>query len=150
MKIALGSDHAGFVFKERVKVLLIDWGHTPLDFGCFDATPVDYPDFVVPAAAAVASGRCERGFVFGGSGNGEAIAANKLRGIRCGVGWSVESVRLTRAHNDANVLSLGGRLVNPAELEQITRVFLDTPFDGGRHANRLTKLALLGSLSSPS
>ena len=98
----------------------------------------------------MASGRCERGFVFGGSGNGEAIAANKLRGIRCGVGWSVESVRLTRAHNDANVLSLGGRLVNPAELEQITRVFLDTPFDGGRHASRLTKLALLGSLSSPS
>lgn len=149
MKIALGSDHAGFVFKERVKAWLIDWGHTPLDFGSFDTSPVDYPDFVLPAAAAVASGRCERGFVFGGSGNGEAMAANKLRGIRCGVGWSVESVRLTRAHNDANVLSLGGRLVNPAELEQITRVFLETAFEGGRHAPRLAKLALLGSLPSP-
>lgn len=149
MKIALGSDHAGFGFKERVKSLLIDWGHTPLDFGCFDTKPADYPDFVLPAAAAVASGRCERGIVFGGSGNGEAIAANKLRGIRCGVGWSVESVRLTRAHNDANVLSLGGRLVNPADLESMLRMFLETPFDSGRHATRIAKLAALGSAPTP-
>ena len=148
MTIALGSDHAGFEFKERVKAWLGAWGHTPVDFGCFNASPVEYPDFVLPAAAAVALGRCERGFVFGGSGNGEAMAANKLRGIRCGVGWSLESVRLTRAHNDANVLSLGGRLVNPADLEAMTRLFLETPFEGGRHSARIAKLESLGSAAS--
>lgn len=146
MKIALGTDHAGFQFKERVKAILIAMGHDPLDFGCFSEAAVDYPDFILPAAAAVASGRCERGFVFGGSGNGEAMAANKIRGVRCGLGWTRESVRLTRAHNDANVLSLGARLVDPGELEPLVRLFLETAFEEGRHAVRLAKIDGLGSV----
>lgn len=147
MKIALGSDHAGFAAKEQVKSILLGLGHTPVDFGTFSEASVDYPDFTLPAAAAVAKGECERGFVFGGSGNGEAIAANKLRGIRCGLGWDLESVRLTRAHNDANVLSIGGRLVNASQIESMVKLFLDTPFEGGRHVARLAKLASLGSVA---
>ncbi len=146
MKIALGTDHAGFPFKERVKSILTELGHDPLDFGCFSTDAVDYPDFILPAARAVASGRCERGFVFGGSGNGEAMAANKIKGVRCGIGWNRESVRLTRAHNDANVLSLGARLIESGELEVLVRLFLETPFEGGRHAVRLEKIAGLGSV----
>lgn len=147
MRIALGSDHAGFAFKEQVKGWVKLMGHEPVDFGCHSESPVDYPDFVLPAAAAVASGQCDRGFVFGGSGNGEAMASNKLRGVRCGLGWNRESVRLTRAHNDANVLALGGRLVDPAELESMVRAFLETPFEGGRHLARLARLESLGSIA---
>ncbi len=145
MKIALGTDHAGFVFKERVKALLVTLGHEPVDFGTFSEVSCDYPDFVVPAAMAVARGECERGIVFGGSGNGEAMAANKVRGVRCGLCWTVEAAQLNRRHNDGNVLSLGGRLVPEAELEAIVRAWLDTPFEGGRHVARLAKFAELGS-----
>jgi ribose 5-phosphate isomerase B len=145
MKIALGTDHAGFVFKERVKALLVALGHEPVDFGTFSETPCDYPDFVVPAAMAVARGDCERGIVFGGSGNGEAMAANKIRGVRCGLCWTVEAAQLNRRHNDGNVLSLGGRLVPEAEIDAIVRAWLDTPFEGGRHVARLAKVAPLGS-----
>lgn len=145
MKVALGTDHAGFALKESVKAWLAAHGHEPVDFGTFSDAPCDYPDFVVPAARAVARGECGRGLVFGGSGNGEAIAANKMRGVRCGLCWTTEAARLNRQHNDGNVLSLGARLITEAEALEIVRVWLETPFEGGRHAARLAKLATLGS-----
>src|ERR1022692_5218310 len=110
MKISLGTDHAGFRYKEKVKALLTELGHEVKDFGTFNEEPVDYPLFIRPAAEAVARGECERGIVLGGSGNGEAIVANKVRGIRCALCWNLESARLSRGHNDANVLSLGQRM----------------------------------------
>ena len=140
MKISLGTDHAGFRLKEKVKALLESLGHDVVDFGTFSEEPVDYPLFVRPAAEAVARGECERGIVFGGSGNGEAMTANKVRGVRCALCWSEESARLSRQHNDANVLSLGERLV-PEELAlAIVRLWLETPFEGGRHARRIAQL----------
>ena len=107
MKISLGSDHAGFRYKEKVKELLGSLGHEVKDFGTFSQDPVDYHLFIRPAAEAVARGECERGIVFGGSGNGEAMVANKVHGVRCALCWSEESARLSRQHNDANVLSMG-------------------------------------------
>jgi ribose 5-phosphate isomerase B len=140
MKISLGTDHAGFHHKEAVKALLTSLGHQVTDFGTSSEEPVDYPVFVRPAAEAVARGECDRGIVFGGSGNGEAMTANKVRGVRCALCWSEESARLSRQHNDANVLSLGERLV-PEELAlQIVRVWLTTEFEGGRHARRIAQL----------
>jgi ribose 5-phosphate isomerase B len=140
MKIALGTDHAGFHRKEQVKALLLSLGHEPIDFGTFSDEPVDYPVFVRPAAEAVARGECDRGIVFGGSGNGEAMAANKVRGVRCALCWSEESARLSRQHNDANVLSLGERLVPEDLALAIVRVWLSTDFEGGRHAKRIAQL----------
>ena len=140
MKIALGTDHAGYHHKEKVKQLLESLGHEVVDFGTFSEEPVDYPKFVRPAAEAVTRGECERAIVFGGSGNGEAMAANKVRGARCALCWSEESARLSRQHNDANVLSLGERLV-PEELAlSIVRIWLTTDFEGGRHAKRIAQL----------
>ena len=104
MKISLGTDHAGFRYKEKVKELLTSLGHEVKDFGTWSEEPVDYPLFIRPAAQAVANGECERGIVFGGSGNGEAMAANKVRGVRCALCWNEESAKLSRRHNDANVL----------------------------------------------
>jgi ribose 5-phosphate isomerase B len=140
MKIALGSDHAGFQYKEKVKGLLKQLGHEPKDFGTFSTEPVDYPTFIRPAAEAVAKGECERGIVFGGSGNGEAMAANKVRGVRCGLCWNEESARLSRQHNDANVLSIGERMISEDLLEKIVKLWLDTAFEGGRHLQRITAL----------
>jgi len=140
MKISLGTDHAGFRLKEKVKELLASLGHEVQDFGTYTDEPVDYPVFVRPAAEAVARGECERGIVFGGSGNGEAMTANKVRGVRCAVAWNEESARLSREHNDANVLSLGERLV-PEELAlRMVRLWLTTPFSWGRHARRIAQL----------
>src|ERR1043166_8402029 len=140
MRIALGTDHAGFRYKEKVKYLLSSLGHEVKDFGTFSEEPVDYPLFIHPAAEAVAGGECERAIVFGGSGNGEAMAANKVHGIRCAVCWNEESARLSRQHNDANVLSMGQRLV-PEELAlKIVRLWLETEFEGGRHARRVEQL----------
>ena len=140
MKIAIGSDHAGFEYKEKIKILLAELGHEVRDFGTFSAQPVDYPLFIRPTAEAVASGECERGIVLGGSGNGEAIVANKVRGIRCALCWSLETARLAREHNDSNVLSLGQRMV-PEELAlEIVKVWLVTPFAGGRHARRIAMI----------
>ena len=140
MKIALGTDHAGFRHKEKVKELLDSLGHEVVDFGTFSEDAVDYPKFVRPAAEAVARGECERGIVFGGSGNGEAMTANKVRGVRCALCWSDESARLSRQHNDANVLSLGQRLVPENLALQIVCLWLTTEFEGGRHANRIMQL----------
>jgi ribose 5-phosphate isomerase B len=140
MKIALGTDHAGFRLKEKVRELLGTLGHEVKDFGTFNEEPVDYPLFIRPAAEAVARGECDRGIVFGGSGNGEAMAANKIRGVRCALCWNEESARLSRQHNDANVLSLGQRLIPEDLALQIVRVWLTTPFEGGRHARRIAQL----------
>src|SRR2546423_539719 len=140
MKISLGSDHAGFRYKEKIKELLQSLGHEVEDFGTSNEEPVDYPRFIRLAAEAVARGECERGIVLGGSGNGEAMAANKVRGIRCALCWNEETARLSRQHNDANVLSLGERMI-PEELAlQIVRVWLTTDFEGGRHARRIAQL----------
>lgn len=140
MKIAIGSDHAGFAYKEKIKVLLAGLGHAVTDFGTFSTEPVDYPLFIRPAAEAVATGDCERGIVLGGSGNGEAIVANKVRGVRCAICWSLETARLAREHNDSNVLSLGERMI-PEELAlEIVKVWLVTPFAGGRHATRIAEI----------
>ncbi len=137
MKIAIASDHAGFQYKEKIKLLLNGLGHEVRDFGTFSTEPVDYPVFIRPAAEAVARGEFDRGIVLGGSGNGEAMVANKVRGIRCALCWSIETARLARAHNDSNVLSLGERML-PEELAlEIVKVWLATPFDGGRHLRRI-------------
>src|SRR5258708_27870381 len=106
LKIAIGSDHAGFEYKEKIRALLSSLGHEVRDFGTFNAEPVDYPLFIRPTAEAVARGECERGIVLGGSGNGEAIVANRVKGVRCALCWNVESARLGRQHNNAHLLSL--------------------------------------------
>ena len=140
MKISLGSDHAGFRYKEKVKELLASLGHEVKDCGTFSEEPVDYPLFIRPAAEAVASGECERGIVFGGSGNGEAMVANKVRGVRCALCWNEESARLSRQHNDANVLSMGERVIPEDLALKIVRVWLETSFEGGRHERRVEML----------
>ena len=140
MKIALGSDHAGFRYKEKIKQLLLSLGHEVEDFGTTSEAPVDYPKFIRPAAEAVARGECERGIVLGGSGNGEAMVANKVRGIRCALCWNEESARLSRQHNDANVLSLGERMISEELALQIVRVWLSTDFEGGRHVARIAQI----------
>jgi len=144
MKIAIASDHAGFQYKQRIATFLRERGHEVEDFGTDSEASVDYPDFIVPAARAVASGRCERGIVLGGSGNGEAMAANKIRGIRCALCWNEDSARFARAHNDANMLSMGQRLVTEEMALRIVEIWLDTPFEGGRHVPRVQKLDQLG------
>jgi ribose 5-phosphate isomerase B len=140
MRIALASDHAGFRYKTMLAELLAGRGHEVVDFGTHSEEPVDYPDFVFPAARAVAEGRCERGIVLGGSGNGEAMAANRVRGARCALCWSEESARLARSHNDANLLSLGQRLLSEEEVRRIVLAWLETPFEGGRHLRRVALL----------
>jgi ribose 5-phosphate isomerase B len=137
MKVAIGSDHAGFRYKEMLKQHLAALGHEVCDFGTDSTEPVDYPKFIRPVAEAVARGEVDRGIVLGGSGNGEAIVANRVRGIRCGLCWNVESARLARAHNNANVLSLGERLVAKEDAVKIVDVWMTTPFDGGRHQRRI-------------
>jgi ribose 5-phosphate isomerase B len=137
MKIAVASDHAGFAYKERIKQFLVEAGHEVQDFGTNSPEPADYPLFIRPAARAVAAGECHRGIVLGGSGNGEAIVANRVRGIRCPVCWNVKSARLSRQHNDANMLSLGQRMMSETTALQVVKVWLETPFEGGRHARRI-------------
>ncbi len=140
MKIGIGSDHAGFAYKERVKGLLTSQGHNVTDYGAFSTEPVDYPVFIGLVARAVARREQERGIVLGGSGNGEAMAANRVKGIRCALCWNVESARLCRLHNDANMISLGERLVAFPLVEEILRAWIETPFEGGRHARRIALL----------
>lgn len=140
MRIAIASDHAGFEYKGRLLDLLESWGHQLLDFGTNSNESCDYPAFVRPAAKAVAAGDCERGIVLGGSGNGEAMAANRMRGVRCALVWSEETARLAREHNDANMISLGQRLVAWDLVERMVKIWLETPFEGGRHIRRLQML----------
>jgi ribose 5-phosphate isomerase B len=140
MKIAIGSDHAGFSYKEALRDLLSSLGHSVVDFGTGSLDPVDYPVFCVPVAMAVVAGEAERGIVLGGSGNGEAMAANRVRGARCALAWNEESARLGRAHNDANLLSLGSRMMTLDTAFALVKIFLDTPFEGGRHVQRIALL----------
>jgi ribose 5-phosphate isomerase B len=140
MRIALASDHAGYQYKQMVGDYLRRHGHDVADFGTGSSEPVDYPDIVGLAARAVAEGDCDRGIVFGGSGNGEAMAANRLRGVRCALVWSAESARLARAHNDANMMSIGQRLLSAEQVLQFVDIWLSTPFEAGRHQARIDKL----------
>lgn len=145
MRIALASDHAGYRYKREIAAYVAEQGHEVVDFGTDSTESVDYPRFIGAAAAAVAAGRCERGIVLGGSGNGEAMAANRFRGVRCALCWSPESARLAREHNDANMISLGERLVALETALEIVRIWLETPFEGGRHEPRIRMLDALGS-----
>lgn len=141
MKIAIGSDHAGFRYKEAIRQLLTDLGHEVSDKGTYAETPaVDYPRYIRPVAEAVAAGEVDRGVVLGGSGNGEAITANRVKGVRCALCWNEESARLGRQHNDANVISLGQRMMPEEMALTIVRIWLDTPFEGGRHLTRIQEL----------
>lgn len=137
MRIALASDHAGYRYKRMLHEWLATDGHEIVDFGTDSELPVDYPDFVHPAAGAVARGECERGIVVGGSGNGEAMAANRHRGVRCAICWNDEIARLSRARTDANMLALGQRLLDEATVRRIVSDWLVTSFEGGRHERRL-------------
>jgi ribose 5-phosphate isomerase B len=140
MKIAIGSDHAGFRYKERIKQFLQEQGHVVNDFGTFSEEPVDYPLFIRPVAEAVARGEYERGIVLGGSGNGEAMMANRIKKVRCALCWNDELARLARQHNDSNVLSLGERVIPEATALEVVRVWLETAFEGGRHVRRIELL----------
>lgn len=140
MRIALGCDHAGFPLKEDLKGFLKDEGHDVLDFGTDSTEPVDYPAFCAAAARAVAAGEADRGIVMGGSGQGEQIVANKVHGIRAALCHDLFLAELSRRHNDANVLGMGARVIAPTYAQEIVRVWLDTPFEGGRHVARLEQI----------
>lgn len=140
MKIAIASDHAGFAYKERIKCYLAESGNQWHDFGTTSEAPVDYPAFIRLAAEAVASGEGERGIVLGGSGNGEAMVANKVPGIRCALCWNEQTAKWSRLHNDANMLALGQRTIDEATALHIVRVWLETPFEGGRHLQRIEQI----------
>ncbi len=146
MKIAIASDHAGFEYKRAIIAHLKSFGHQVEDFGTDSNVSCDYPDYIRPAAQAVADGDCDGGIVLGGSGNGEAIVANKVRGIRCGLCWNIESAELTKKHNNANMISIGQRMVSESTALNIVQVWLDTSFEGGRHVGRIAKIE--GSISS--
>jgi ribose 5-phosphate isomerase B len=137
MRIGIGSDHAGYAYKEMLITVLRSRGHEVVDFGTDSPAPVDYPKYIRPVALAVAAGGCERGIVLGGSGNGEAIVANRVKGVRCALCWNVESARLGRMHNDANVISIGERMVSREDAVAIVDTWLTTPFEGGRHIRRI-------------
>jgi len=142
MKIAIGSDHAGFKYKEKIKQFLTGLGHDVNDFGTDSEEPVDFPLFIRPVALAVARGEAERGVVLGGSGNGEAMVANRVKGVRCALCWNVETARLARQHNDANMISLGQRMITEEVALEIVGTWLDTPFEGGRHLRRIQLIDL--------
>lgn len=140
MKIAIASDHAGYKYKCSIIEHLQSKGHEVLDLGTDSEKPVDYPDYIRPAAQAVAGGRADLGIVLGGSGNGEAIVANKVKGIRCGLCWNTKSARLTKLHNDANMISIGQRMVSLEQAIEIVDTWLNTEFEGGRHISRIEKI----------
>ena len=137
MKIAIGSDHAGFQYKQRIIQHLSELGHQVLDVGTHSEESCDYPLFIRPVALAVASGECDRGIVLGGSGNGEAMAANRVSGVRCALCWDTRTAALAREHNDANMISMGQRLISLETALEIVEVWLATPFEGGRHVRRI-------------
>jgi ribose 5-phosphate isomerase B len=141
MRISMGSDHAGFPLKQAIKAYLTEQGHEVVDYGTDSEETVDYPRFIASAAHAVGNGECERGIVMGGSGQGEQIAANKVHGVRAALCHDLFLAELSRRHNDANVLSMGGRVVAPAYAREIVRVWLSTDFEGGRHVPRLEQIA---------
>jgi len=140
VRIAIGSDHAGVAYKAILVELLKELGHEVKDFGTQSEESVDYPDFIRPVAEEVARGEFERGIVLGGSGNGEQMVANKVRGVRCALCWDTTTARLARQHNDANVVSIGQRVVGIEVARDLVRVFLSTDFEGGRHVRRIAKM----------
>jgi ribose 5-phosphate isomerase B len=140
MKISLGSDHAGFEYKQAIAEMLRMQGHEVIDCGTHSADSTDYPLWCIPAAEKVARGEADKGIVFGGSGNGEAIAANKVKGIRCAIAWSDDTARLGSEHNNANVLSIGERMVSLETAKRLVDIWLSTPFEGGRHLKRIEEL----------
>ena len=137
---ALGCDHAGFLYKEAIKKYLLKNEYEVKDFGTFSEESVDYPQYVKPAAEAVGTGLCDLGVVLGGSGNGEAMAANKVTGVRCAICWSEETARLAKVHNDANIISLGERQITEKLAIAIVKEWLNATFEGGRHARRIGML----------
>ncbi len=141
MRIALGADHAGFPLKEDLKVFLVEEGHEVDDHGTDSTEPVDYPAFCASAARAVVAGDADRAIVLGGSGQGEHIAANKVDGIRAVLCHDLWLARMSRQHNDANVLAMGARVIAPTYAREIVRTWLETPFEGGRHVKRLDQIA---------
>ena len=147
MKISIGSDHAGYRYKEMIKEFLTKKGHEVQDFGTHSDQSVDYPPFICAAALAVQRGECERGIVLGGSGNGEAMAANRLKGIRCALCWNRETALLARGHNDANMLSIGARMISSDMALEIVDVWLNTAFDGGRHIQRIQQIDTPGDVT---
>ncbi|HET7237211.1 MAG TPA: ribose 5-phosphate isomerase B [Actinomycetota bacterium] len=140
MRIAMGCDHAGYPLKEVLKAFLAEEGHEVLDLGTDSEEMVDYPDFCAAAGRAVVEGRADRGIVLGGSGQGEQLAANKVRGVRAALCNDLYLAELSRRHNDANVLAMGGRIVAPHLAKEIVQRWLATPFDGGRHTARLEQV----------
>jgi ribose 5-phosphate isomerase B len=140
MRVAIASDHAGYTYKQRLVALLRDWGHEVEDLGTDSTESTDYPLFIRPAAEAVAAKTADRAIVLGGSGNGEAIVANRVPGVRCALVWSEESARLARQHNEANVIAIGERLTSWETVEAMVRIWLETPFEGGRHARRIAMI----------
>jgi len=141
MKIAIGSDHRGYALKERLIALLEVLGHESVDLGTGSGEPADYPDFAFPVAEMVASGEVERGILICGSGIGMSIAANKVRGVRAALCRTVGDARMTRKHNDSNVLTLSEKSMDDPDIEELVEVWLDTPFEGERHQRRLDKIA---------
>jgi ribose 5-phosphate isomerase B len=141
MRIAIGSDHAGYLLKEDVKRFLVEEGHEVVDVGTDSESPVDYPPFCAAAAREVVAGNADRAILFGGSGQGEQIVANKVQGIRAALCHDLFTARLSREHNDANVLTMGARIVASALAREIILVWLATGFEGGRHARRVEEIA---------
>jgi ribose 5-phosphate isomerase B len=143
VRIAIGGDHAGYPLKQHLVQVLKEWGHDVDDLGTHSEDPVDYPPYCAAVARAVVRGNADRGIVLGGSGQGEQISANKVRGTRAALCNELYTARMARAHNDANVLSIGARIVAQPLAEEIIRLFLDTPFEGGRHIRRLEEIAAI-------
>jgi ribose 5-phosphate isomerase B len=143
MRIAIGADHAGFVLKEYLRQGLERKGYEVLDAGTHSADSCDYPDFAALVARDVAEGRADRGILVCSTGVGMSIAANKVAGIRAALGTTPDEVRLSRAHNDANVLTLGARYLERAPAEELIETFLSTPFEGGRHGRRVGKITAI-------
>lgn len=141
MRVAIGADHAGFELKEHLVAALAKAGHDVDDLGTTSAEPVDYPPICAEVGRAVAEGHAERGIVLGGSGQGEQMAANKVPGVRAALCNDLYTARMSRLHNDANVLAIGGRIVAPAMAEEILELWLETPFEGGRHERRVQQIA---------
>jgi ribose 5-phosphate isomerase B len=137
MKIAIGSDHAGFELKEKLKPFLAHEGHEVVDFGTDSEASVDYPVFIYPVAFAVAKGEADRGIVLGKSGNGEAIVANRVKGVRCALCWNEETATLGRRHNDANCIAFGAGIIDHGLALKLCKIWLDEPFEGGRHERRI-------------
>lgn len=140
MKVAIASDHAGIRIREEIKKLMDELGIEYIDLGCDCETSVDYPDYAIPVAEKVANGEVDRGILICGTGIGMTIAANKVKGVRCALCHDVYSAKVTRQHNDSNVLAMGERVIGPGLAREIAEVWLTTEFEGGRHARRVEKI----------